>query len=139
MFIKQLTVFLENKDGRLENVTEILKNNDINILSITLADTKDYGVLRIIVSDPLKGVEALQKANFSARLVDVIGVKIHHKVGKLQEMLKCLSSEGIGISYMYLLDSGKIPSMIIKTTNNENAISILSKKNYETINENEVY
>lgn len=139
MYIKQLTVFLENKDGRLEKVTEILKNNDINILSITLADTKDYGVLRIIVSDPQKGREVLKQANFSAELVDVIGVKVPHDVGMLHKMLKALSEGNIGISYMYLLDSGKKPSMIIKTSNIEKAIAILKENNYETIQKNEVY
>lgn len=138
MFIKQLTVFLENKDGRLEKVTEILKNNDINILSISLADTKDYGMLRIIVSEPKKAVEALGKANFSARLVEVIGVKIPHQVGMLHEILKSLSKENIGISYMYLLDSGKMPSMIIKTSDNKKALSILEANNYEILRGDEV-
>ncbi len=134
MFIKQLTVFLENKDGRLEQVTQTLRNNDINILSITLADTRDFGVLRIIVSDPENGLKALTDANFSAKLVDVIGVKVAHQVGKLHEMLRCLSEEKIGISYMYLLDSGKMPSMIIKTSDNKKAISVLEDNNYETLN-----
>lgn len=139
MYIKQLTVFLENKDGRLEKVTEILKNNNINILSITLADTKDYGVLRIIVSEPEKGRDALKQADFSAELVNVIGVKVPHDVGMLHEMLKTLSNENIGISYMYLLDSGKKPSMIIKTSNIEKATAILKENDYETIQEDEVY
>lgn len=139
MFIKQLTVFLENKDGRLEKVTEILKNNEINILSISLADTEDYGMLRIIASNPKKAVEALVEANLSARLADVIGVKIPHQAGKLHEMLKILSKENIGISYMYLLDSGKAPSMIIKTSDNSKALSILKGNNYETLSEDEVY
>lgn len=139
MYIKQLTVFLENKAGRLEKVTEILKNNNINILSIALADTKDYGVLRIIVSEPEKGRDALKQANFSAELVDVIGVKVPHDVGMLHKMLRILSNENIGISYMYLLDSGKKPSMIIKTSNNEKATDILKENNYETIQEDKVY
>lgn len=139
MYIKQLTVFLENKDGRLEKVTEILKNNNINILSITLADTKDYGVLRIIVSEPEKGRDALKQADFSAELVNVIGVKVPHDVGMLHEMLKTLSNENIGISYMYLLDSGKKPSMIIKTSNIGKATAILKENDYETIQEDEVY
>lgn len=139
MYIKQLTVFLENKDGRLEKVTEILKNDNINILSITLADTKDYGVLRIIVSEPEKGRDALKQADFSAELVNVIGVKVPHDVGMLHEMLKTLSNENIGISYMYLLDSGKKPSMIIKTSNIEKATAILKENDYETIQEDEVY
>lgn len=139
MYIKQLTVFLENKDGRLEKVTEILKNNDINILSIALADTKDYGVLRIIVSEPEKGKNVLKQANFSAELVDVIGVKVPHDVGMLHKMLKILSNENIGISYMYLLDSGKKPSMIIKTSNIEKATAILKENDYETILEDKVY
>lgn len=139
MFIKQLTVFLENKDGRLEKVTEILKDNEINILSITLADTSDFGVLRIIVSNPSKALKSLIQADFSAKLVDVIGVKIPHKVGMLHEMLQCLYNEKIGISYMYLLDSGKTPSMIIKTSDGEKAISTLKGKNYEILREIEVY
>lgn len=139
MFIKQLTVFLENKAGRLEEVTQILEDNKINILSITLADTSEFGVLRIIVSDPKRGLESLLEANFSAKLVDVIGVKIQHQVGKLHEMLKCLSKEKISISYMYLLDSGKLPSMIIKTSDNERATSLLKEKNYEIVREDQVY
>lgn len=139
MFIKQLTVFIENKAGRLQKVTEILKDNEINILSITLADTTDYGVIRIIVSDPNKAVEALVKAGYSAKLVDVIGVKISHEIGMLNEMLKELSNEEIGISYMYLLDAGKMPSMIIKTSDNAKALSILNGNNYQTIKEEDVY
>ncbi len=139
MFIKQLTVFLENKDGRLEKVTQILKDNDINILSITLADTSDYGVLRLIVSNPKKALDSLLQADFSAKLVDVIGIKISHEVGKLHEMLKCLSKEKIGISYMYLFDSGKLPSMIIKSSDNEKAVSILEANNCEIIKEDQVY
>ncbi len=139
MFIKQLTVFLENKAGRLEKVTQILKENDINILSITLADTSDFGVLRIIVSNPKKGLDSLLQANFSAKLVDVIGVKISHEVGRLHEMLKCLSNENISISYMYLLDSGKLPSMIIKSSDNKKAVSILRENKYELVREEQVY
>lgn len=138
MFIKQVSVFLENKDGRLEKVTEIIKDHKINILSITLSEKTEYGVLRMIVSDPEKAKDVLKEENYSAKLVDVIGVKVSHKVGRLHEMLKVLSSKGVGISYMYLLDSGKKPSMIIKTFDNKKALSILKEDHYEVLTE-EVY
>lgn len=133
MYIKQVSVFLENKDGRLEKVTEIIKNHKINILSITLSEKTEYGVLRMIVSDPEKARDVLKEENYSAKLVDVIGVKVSHKVGMLHEMLKVLSSKGVGISYMYLLDSGESPSMIIKTIDNKKALSILKEEKYQVL------
>lgn len=76
MFTKQLSVFLENREGRLEEVLEALKEKSINIMSLSLADTSDYGMLRMIVSDPEAGKEALKQREMSAMLTDVLSVKL---------------------------------------------------------------
>ena len=84
--MKQLSVFIENREGRLEDVLNLLKEENINIISLSLADTSDYGMLRLIVSDPQKGCEALKENGFSATLNDVVAVTLPHKVGALQEI-----------------------------------------------------
>ena len=87
MFIKQLSIFVENKAGRLQDMLTILKDNDINLASLSLADTSDYGVLRLLVSDPEKGKEVLRAAGVSCRTTEVLAIKMSHKVGQLQEVL----------------------------------------------------
>ena len=74
MFVKQLSVFIENREGRLEQVTEVLKEENINILSLSMADTTEYGMLRMIVSDPEKAKAGLRSKGFSAMLTVVLGV-----------------------------------------------------------------
>lgn len=87
MFVNQLSVFLENREGRLEQVLEALKEENVNIISLSLADTSDYGMLRMIVSDPEAGKAALKAKGFSAMLTPVLAVKMSHQVGQLQEIL----------------------------------------------------
>ena len=87
MFIKQLSVFIENREGRLEKVLKTLKDNNINIISLSLADTSDYGVLRMITSNPEDGKKVLKDNGFSAMLTDVLAVKVEHKAGELQEVI----------------------------------------------------
>ena len=98
MFLNQISVFLENREGRLDEVLETLKVNNINILSLSLADTSDYGLLRMIVSDSEKGKLALKEAGFSAHLTPVIAVKLSHQVGQLQAILAEIVKAGIIIS-----------------------------------------
>lgn len=85
MFVKQLSVFIENRAGRLDEVLDVLKNENINIISLSLADTSDYGMLRLIVSDPQKGQTALKEKGISAKLTDILVVKLPHQVGRLPE------------------------------------------------------
>ena len=82
MFIKQLSVFIENQEGRLEQVLEVLKQEGINIISLSLADTSEYGLLRLITSDPAAGQAALKKQGFSAMLTDVLAVRLAHQVDR---------------------------------------------------------
>lgn len=137
--IKQLSVFIENTEGRLEKVTEIINNNCINIMSISLADTADYGMLRMIVSDPEKGRNVLKEAGFSVKLVDVLAVKLPHKIGMLHKLLKVLVDADISVEYMYVLDTGKLPSMILKVSDAEKALDALKDSEYEVISEEDAY
>ena len=101
MFAKQLTVFIENRSGRLSEVLNVLKENDVNILSLSLADTTEFGLLRLIVSNAAKGKEKLSESGFSSLLSDVSIIQIPHKVGSLQELLCTIDANGINIEYMY--------------------------------------
>lgn len=101
MIAKQLSVFIENRQGRLGEVLNVLKSNDVNILSMSLADTTEYGLLRLIVNKPEIGREQLSKDGFSTMITDVIILKISHESGSLQSLLSLLSSNDINVEYMY--------------------------------------
>ena len=101
MFAKQLTVFIENRAGRLSEVLGVLKENDVNILSMSLADTTEFGLLRLIVDNAARGKEKLTENGFSSLLSDVSIIQIPHKVGSLQALLKTIDENGINIEYMY--------------------------------------
>ena len=83
--IQQLSVFLENREGRLDTVLKILAENDVNIVALSLADTSDYGMLRMIVSDPHKGKAALKDAGITAMLTDVVALRVPHATGSLSK------------------------------------------------------
>ena len=139
MFINQLAVFIENREGRLEQVLEALKNNNINIVSLSLADTSEYGMLRMIVSDPEKGKEVLKNNGFSAMLTPVLGVKMSHKVGQLQILLAKICEAGINIDYMYALATGSDDaSIVIKTADLKKASEILEETGIELISSGEL-
>lgn len=139
MFIKQLSVFIENREGRLEEVLDILKQNDINIISLSLADSSDFGLLRMIVSDPVKGKSALKDADFTAMLTDVLAVKLSHQVGQLQVLLSEICKAGINIEYTYALATGNDDaSIVIKTADLEKAAEVLGEVGVELIKASEL-
>ena len=126
MYLNQLSVFLENIEGRLDEVLEILKVNNINILSLSLADTSDYGLLRMIVADSEKAKSCLKEEGFSASLTPVIAVKLSHEVGQLQGILAEIRKAGMNIEYMYALATGNHdPSIVIRTTDVEETARVL--------------
>lgn len=134
MFVNQLSVFIENREGRLEQVLETLKKNNINIISLSLADTSDYGLLRMIVSNPQDGKNALKEAGFSAMLTQVLAVRLAHKVGQLQELLSEICKAGINIEYTYALATGNDDaSIVIKPADLEKAAAVLEKTGVELI------
>jgi hypothetical protein len=138
MFVKQLTVFIENRTGSLEEVAEILKTNEVNIISVSLADTSEYGLLRMIVSDPENGKKVLRENGFSAMLADVIAVRLENKVGMLQKMLRAISQAGIAIEYMYVLASTEVGAMILKTSDGEAAVQALQAAHLEVLEEQKI-
>lgn len=139
MFIKQLSVFIENREGRLEQVTEVLMNGNINILSLSMADTTEYGMLRMIVSDPQKAKEALNDRGFSAMLTDVIAVRLEDRVGELHKMTHILCSLDLNIEYMYALASSGKRAMIVKTSNGEAAAKALTDGGLTLFDDEEMF
>lgn len=139
MYLKQLSVFIENREGRLEEVLEVLKKNNINIVSLSLADTSDYGLLRLLVTDPEAGRKALGENGFSAMLTDVLGVKLRHKVGCLQELLEVICKSHINIEYMYALATGSDDaSIVIKTSDLSKAAELLKETDVEFVTQDEI-
>ena len=140
MVIKQLSVFIENREGRLEQVTEVLREHNINIASFSLADTSEYGMLRMIVSKPEEGRRLLKEAGFSAKLTDVIAVKILQKPGTLHEILKVLFDAGLSVEYMYTLaTAGKDTSIIMKLSDVNLALEVLETGGYQVCSDEEAY
>ena len=139
MISKQLSIFVENRKGRLEEVLNVLKENGVNILSLSLADTTEYGILRLIVNDCNKGKEALTKSGFSTLLSDILIIKITNISGSLDETLKVLSKNDISVEYMYGLSiDGTKASIVIKTNVIEETDKIFSSNKIETIGIEEI-
>lgn len=134
MFAKQLTVFIENRTGRLSEVLNVLKENNVNILSLSLADTTEYGLLRLIVDNAPLGKEKLSKNGFSSLLSDVSIIKIPHKSGSLQALLKIIDNNGINIEYMYGLSIEAAQAyVVLKSSNAVKLDGILAENNIETL------
>lgn len=134
MFAKQLTVFIENRTGRLCEVLNVLRENGVNILSLSLADTTEFGLLRLIVSDPQTGKEKLTENGFSSLLSDVSIIKITHKVGSLQQLLKVVDQKGVNIEYMYGLSIEADDAYVVLKASDINQIdAILAEAGIETI------
>ena len=116
MFIKQLSIFVENKSGKLGEVLQILSNEGINIVSASLADTNDFGVLRLLVSDAKKSYEVLKSKGITSSVNDVIGVCVPNVTGGLAKVTKLILDQGINISYIYGLSVGNNTADIVMKT-----------------------
>jgi len=139
MIIKQLSIFIENETGRLAMVTQLLASNNINISALSVADTKEFGILRLIVSDPDKAVEMLRKEGVSVSLTNVMCLSVAHCPGTLAKALKVLSECRISVEYMYAFAVGEKASTIFKVNDIEKAIQCLEKSNLEVLKAEEVY
>lgn len=125
MVIKQLSVFLQNELGRLEEVTDILYKNNINISALSIAETAEYGILRMIVNEIGKAADALKKEDFNVKISDVICVESPDVPGELHKNLQILSGNGINLSYMYGYSNGGTARLIMKVSDPEKAIRLL--------------
>lgn len=139
MNAKQLTVFLENRAGRLSEVLSVLKSEGINILSLSLADTTEFGLLRLIVDDAPKGKDKLTEAGFSSLLSAVSIIKIPHKAGSLQELLKAIDEAGINVEYMYGLSiASEEAYVVLKASDSEALNGIFEKNGVRTLTANDL-
>ena len=139
MTIKQLSVFLENKAGRLDEVLKTLGKNDVNIVALSLADTADYGMLRMIVSDPVKGKAVLKEAGITSMLTDVIALRVPHATGSLSKAMHAIMVEGINIEYMYAFANGSDASAILKSDAPEKVVSVLKENGFDVWEADEAY
>jgi hypothetical protein len=134
MFAKQLTVFIENRSGRLSEVLGVLKENNVNILSLSLADTTEFGLLRLIVDNAQLGKEKLQENGFSSLLSDVSIIRIPHKSGSLQALLKVIDEGGVNIEYMYGLSiESNEAHVVLKASDTKKVDEILSSNGVKTL------
>jgi len=139
MLTKQLSVFIENRQGRLGEVLSVLKTNKVNILSLSLADTTEYGLLRLIVNNPELGKEKLSEDGFSTMLTDVIVLNINHEAGSLQGLLTLLSDNGINVEYMYGLSiDGDEAYVVLKTSDMAKANEVLVNNGVKTLSCGEI-
>ena len=139
MKIKQLSIFLENKSGRLTEVTEALASASINISAFSVADTADYGILRMIVSKPEQAEQLLKAKGLSVHITEVIGLVVPNEPGGLHRTLQILSSEGISVEYMYAFALSDRATVIIRTEAVQQAITVLQKHKLELLRASDIY
>jgi hypothetical protein len=138
MTIKQISVFLENKSGRLAEVLTILGKEKIKIHALTIADTSEYGILRIIVSNYQKAVEVLKEKEFTANLTDVIVVQVPNQAGEFASLLQNLANETISIEYMYAFGMGDKAAIIIRPESIDLTLHVLKKHNNVMLSSDEL-
>ncbi len=131
----QLSIFLENRAGRLAEVTRLLSESKVNIRALSLADTSDFGILRLIVSDFEKAQKVLKEAGFTVGKTNVVAVVVDDQPGGLHNLLDLLRDSGINVEYMYAFvqQSGDNAVIIFRFDRTEQAIELLTEKNIKMI------
>lgn len=135
MKIRQVSVFLENKTGHLNQILAVLARNDININALTVADSSDYGLLRMLVSDPVKAVEVLKAEHFTVRLHEVLSLEMDAAPGSMSHILDLFTAADICIEYVYAFSFGSKSILIIRTNDCDKAIEIINSNKLKSINE----
>ena len=136
MTIKQLSVFIENKTGRINEVTRILGSNGINMTAFSLAENADFGILRLIVSDVEKAIKVLKEAHFGVSITDVVCIACPNEPGSLAAILEHLAKEDIFIEYMYAFSQGDTANVVIRPTDIQGCIESLSHCDCNILNSN---
>jgi hypothetical protein len=139
MIIHQLSVFLENKSGRITEVLEALGEENIRITALSIADTAEFGLLRLIVSDPEKARELLKKNNFTVNMTDVISVIAPNEAGHYARVLKILSDQDISVEYTYAYSVGAKSIIILRCSNTGEAIEALKSHELELLRASDLY
>lgn len=137
--IKQLSIFLENRTGRLDEVLKALADNQINIVALSLADTSEFGMLRMIVSNPEKGREVIKEKNITAVLTDVVALRVSHATGSLSKAMHKIVEANVNVEYMYAFANGEDASAVIKSDNPTQVIKILRSNGFGIWSATEAY
>ena len=141
MQIKQLSIFVENKAGRLAEITAVLAEANVDLRAISIADTSDFGILRLIVDHPDEAVEALKKAGMTVSLTSVIAIGIHDRPGEFAKAMRILADEHIAIEYMYAFisrDKGKA-FVILRVDDDQRAVSVLQDSGITILTAEEIH
>ncbi len=141
MTIQQLSIFLENRVGRLAETTGILKENNIDIRALSLADTTKFGILRLIVDQPAKAEKALKKAGMTVSLTNVIAIAVSDQPGGLAAAASALGEAGIAVEYMYafISGSGDTAYIILRVDHNENALAALKRAGIAVLSSGQIF
>jgi len=140
MKITQISVFLENRKGRLYEVCSLLGKNKINIRALTIAETPEFGILRIVVDKPQEAIKILKNNGFTANLTDIVAVEVEDKPSGLAGILKILSAGDINVEYMYgfLEKSSDKALLVFRFEDPDKAIKILHKNKIRVVNKDDI-
>ncbi|MGI6701444.1 MAG: acetolactate synthase [Christensenellales bacterium] len=134
MLVKQIAVFLENRKGRIYELTRVLANENIDIIAMSIADTTDFGILRLITKDNMTALKVLREAGFTATTNDLIGISVDDKPGGLNKALKFLDDNDIEIEYLYSFARvGSKAIILIKVEDILGALTIMKKSGIELL------
>ena len=137
--VQQLSVFLENREGRLDEVLAALAKGGVNIVALSLADTSEYGMLRMIVSDPHKGRMVLKEEGITAMLTDVVALRVPHATGSLAKAIHQLVEGEVNIEYMYAFANGSDAAAVLKSDEPGRVIDILKGSGFDVYTADEAY
>jgi hypothetical protein len=137
----QVSVFAENKPGKIERVTKILAENSINIRAITLSDAGEYGIINLLLNNPEDGVECLKNAGITASLKEVVAIKVPDKPGGLAETVSIFNTCSINVenAYGFIIEKGKEAVFVFQVANPSHAESLLKEKGLSLLTDRELY
>jgi hypothetical protein len=138
MIIQQISVFLENRAGRLTEVTQALSEARINISAQCIAEASEYGVLRMVVSDPLRAQATLREHGFSVSLTDVVCLSVENAPGALHQVLELLSTEGQSLEYMYAFAVGPRAWVVLRTRDVKETLRVLVEHQHQLVGVDEI-
>jgi hypothetical protein len=138
MLLKQLSVFLENRPGRITQVTKVLDEIGVNISAFSIADTSEFGILRMIVDNIDAALQALKAQGFSVRTTQVVALVVPHQPGGMHQALEHVDKAGIEIEYMYAFAYNSKAAVVIKADDTEKLVKTLSESGYQVLQEGEL-
>ncbi len=141
MTVKQLSVFVENRPGRLSTITRLLGDNGVNIRAMSIADTKDFGILRLIVDDSEKAQKVLKGENFAVTITNVMAIKILDQPGGLADAMTCLYKDNISVEYMYaafINATDGTAYLILRVDKTDEAVTALTESGFKLVSDEEL-